>query len=73
MIREKALERGAKIILGHQVVDFQQDETGVVVAIEHYGQIKAQYLVGCDGAASMIRKKASITSSGPGPVQSQLL
>src|SRR4051812_29756178 len=41
---------------GHEVTGFSQDATGVDVELAGGGPLRAQYLVGCDGGRSLIRK-----------------
>ena len=43
---------------------FAQDETGVNVDLSDGRALRAEYLVGCDGGRSLIRKKASIDFPG---------
>jgi 3-(3-hydroxy-phenyl)propionate hydroxylase len=47
-----------------EVTGFAQDETGVDVALSDGRSLQAQYLVGCDGGRSVIRKKAGIDFPG---------
>lgn len=49
---------------GRDVVDLAQDETGVDIALNDGRVVRSQYLVGCDGGRSLVRKKASIGFSG---------
>jgi 3-(3-hydroxy-phenyl)propionate hydroxylase len=49
----------AEVLFNHRLVHFSQDETGVVVHVETPTDIKtirADYLIGTDGASSIIRK-----------------
>jgi 3-(3-hydroxy-phenyl)propionate hydroxylase len=51
----------------HRSVDvtgFAQDETGVDVECSDGRTLRAQYLVGCDGGRSLVRKKAGIEFPG---------
>ena len=52
--------------LGAEVTDFTQDEAGVMV---HVGDetISAQWLVGCDGGRSTVRKRAGFEFVGTDP------
>ncbi len=46
------------IYYGNEVTGFAQDDTGVDVALSDGQSRRAQYLVGCDGGRSVIRKAA---------------
>ncbi len=47
-----------------EVTGFTQDETGVDVELSDGRSLRAQYLVGCDGGRSVVRKKAGIDFVG---------
>jgi 3-(3-hydroxy-phenyl)propionate hydroxylase len=47
-----------------EVTGFAQDDTGVDVELAGGGSLRAQYLVGCDGGRSLIRKQAGIDFPG---------
>jgi 3-(3-hydroxy-phenyl)propionate hydroxylase len=49
---------------GLDVTSFMQDETGVDVALSDGRTLRAQFLVGCDGGRSVIRKHAGIDFPG---------
>ncbi|MEO8066235.1 MAG: FAD-dependent monooxygenase [Flavobacteriales bacterium] len=49
---------------GREVTGFAQDDTGVDVELSDGERIRAQYLVGCDGGRSVIRKTAGIAFPG---------
>ena len=55
------------------VTAFIQDDTGVDVALSDGTSIRADYLVGCDGGRSVIRKKAGIEFAGWDPSTSWLM
>ena len=57
-------ELSVPIYRGCEVTDFAQDDSGVDVALSDGGSLRAQYLVGCDGGRSLIRKKAGIEFPG---------
>jgi 2-polyprenyl-6-methoxyphenol hydroxylase-like FAD-dependent oxidoreductase len=46
------------------VTGFAQDDTGVDITLSDGRSLRAQYLVGCDGGRSVIRKKAGIDFVG---------
>src|SRR5881398_2088326 len=48
------------IYRGREVTGFAQDDTGVDVALSEGQSLRADYLVGCDGGRSLIRKAAGI-------------
>jgi 2-polyprenyl-6-methoxyphenol hydroxylase-like FAD-dependent oxidoreductase len=56
-----------------EVTGFAQDDTGVEVEISDGRSLRAQYLVGCDGARSLIRKAAGIEFPGWDPTTSSLI
>jgi 2-polyprenyl-6-methoxyphenol hydroxylase-like FAD-dependent oxidoreductase len=47
-----------------EVTGFVQDDTGVEVSLSDGSTLRAQYLVGCDGGRSLIRKTAGIDFPG---------
>ena len=63
------------IYRGREVTGFAQDDTGVDVDVElSDGQsLRAEYLVGCDGGRSLIRKAAGIEFAGWDPTTSSLI
>ena len=58
---------------GREVAGFAQDDTGVDVELSDGESMRAEYLVGCDGGRSLIRKAASIEFPGWDPSVSQLI
>ncbi len=58
---------------GTEVTGFAQDDTGVDVALSDGQRLRAQYLVGCDGGRSLVRKTAGIEFPGWDPSTSALL
>ncbi|WFU38912.1 FAD-dependent monooxygenase [Bradyrhizobium sp. CB82] len=61
------------IYRGREVTDIGQDETGVDIALADGHSMRADYLVGCDGGRSTIRKGAGIDFLGWDPTISCLL
>ena len=61
------------IYRGVEVTGFAQDDSGVDVALSNGRSLRAQYLVGCDGGRSLIRKAAGIAFSGSDPTTSNLI
>ena len=58
---------------GREVTGFAQDDSGVDVALADGQSLRAQYLVGCDGGRSLIRKAAGIEFPGWDPTTSWLI
>jgi 3-(3-hydroxy-phenyl)propionate hydroxylase len=52
---------------------FTQDDAGVNVELSDGRSLRAEYLVGCDGARSLVRKAAGIAFSGWDPTTSWLI
>jgi 3-(3-hydroxy-phenyl)propionate hydroxylase len=61
------------IYRGREVTGFAQDDTGVDVEISDGETLRADYLVGCDGGRSLIRKAAGIEFPGWDPSVSSLI
>ncbi len=57
-------ELGVPIHYGIEVIGFAQDDTGVDVELSDSRSLRAEYLVGCDGGRSLIRKAAGIDFPG---------
>jgi 2-polyprenyl-6-methoxyphenol hydroxylase-like FAD-dependent oxidoreductase len=66
-------ELAVTIYRGREVTGFAQDETGVDVELSDGQSLRAQYLVGCDGGRSLVRKTAGIEFPGWDPTTSSLL
>jgi 2-polyprenyl-6-methoxyphenol hydroxylase-like FAD-dependent oxidoreductase len=64
---------GVPIYRGREVTGFAQHDTGVDVELSDARSIRAEYLVGCDGGRSRIRKKAGIDFPGWDPSTSYLI
>jgi 2-polyprenyl-6-methoxyphenol hydroxylase-like FAD-dependent oxidoreductase len=58
---------------GTEVTGFAQDDTGVDVALSDGQTLRADYLVGCDGGRSLVRKTAGIEFPGWDPTTSSLI
>jgi 2-polyprenyl-6-methoxyphenol hydroxylase-like FAD-dependent oxidoreductase len=84
-LRQKHIERilagwvdelGVPIYRGREVTGFAQDDTGVDVEVsdgQSHETLRADYLVGCDGGHSLVRKAAGIEFSGWDPTTSNLI
>jgi 3-(3-hydroxy-phenyl)propionate hydroxylase len=57
-------ELGVPMLRGREVVGFAQDGTGVEVELSGDTSLRAEYLVGCDGGRSVVRKAAGIDFPG---------
>src|SRR6059036_2725457 len=66
-------ELAVPIYYGIEVTGFAQDDTGVDVELSDGQSLRAQYLVGCDGGRSVIRKAAGIEFPGWDPTRSNLI
>jgi 2-polyprenyl-6-methoxyphenol hydroxylase-like FAD-dependent oxidoreductase len=66
-------ELGVPILRGREVVGFVQDDDGVNVELSDEVSLRAQYLVGCDGGRSVIRKAAGIDFVGLDPSTSWMI
>src|SRR5690242_702151 len=66
-------ELAVPIYRGREVTGFTQDDTGVDVELADGQSLRADYLVGCDGGRSLIRKAAGIAFPGWDPTTSNLI
>jgi len=66
-------ELGVPILRRREVVGFAQDDAGVDVELSGDTTLRAEYLVGCDGGRSLIRKAAGIDFLGWDPTTSYLI
>lgn len=66
-------ELGVPIYRDLEVTGFAQDDAGVQVELADDGSLRAQYLVGCDGGRSRIRKAAGIDFPGWDATTSNLI
>jgi 2-polyprenyl-6-methoxyphenol hydroxylase-like FAD-dependent oxidoreductase len=58
---------------GREVTGFDQDERGVDVELSDGESLRAEYLVGCDGGRSIVRKTAGIEFPGWDPTTSAMI
>jgi 2-polyprenyl-6-methoxyphenol hydroxylase-like FAD-dependent oxidoreductase len=66
-------DRGGEVTFGASLVSFEQDADGVTAVVESAdtGQrttVRADYLIGADGAGSMVRRQLGVQRSGRGTV-----
>ncbi len=66
-------ELPVRMYYGCEVTGFAQDDTGVDVELSDGQSLRAQYLVGCDGGRSVIRKAAGIEFPGWDATRSNLI
>jgi 2-polyprenyl-6-methoxyphenol hydroxylase-like FAD-dependent oxidoreductase len=66
-------ELPVRMYYGREVTGFAQDEDGVDVELAGGESLRAQYLVGCDGGRSVIRKAAGIEFPGWDATKSNLI
>ncbi|SED85641.1 2-polyprenyl-6-methoxyphenol hydroxylase [Rhizobiales bacterium GAS188] len=66
-------ELAVPIYGGREVAGFAQDDTGVDVQLSDGQSLRAEYLVGCDGGRSLVRKAAGIEFPGWAPTISSLI
>lgn len=67
VLAERAIERGADVCRGHEVVGLRQDGDAVTVEVrgpDGRYEATARFLVGCDGGRSRIRELAAIPFPG---------
>ncbi|GAB2721525.1 FAD-dependent monooxygenase [Kitasatospora kifunensis] len=70
---EKAREFGSDVRFGTRLVEFSQDEDGVTALVEENATgkrftVRADYLVGADGANSAVRRQLGVERVGRGTV-----
>ncbi|MFF8266845.1 rifampin monooxygenase [Streptomyces sp. NPDC016562] len=73
LLHERALELGAEIRRGCEVVGLSQDEEAVSVELADGTRLRSRYLVGCDGGRSLVRKRLGVAFPGePATVETLL-
>ena len=73
ILAEWVAELAVPIYREREVTGFAQDETGVEVTLSGGETLRADYLVGCAGGRSMVRKTAGIDFAGTSPTLSNLM
>jgi 3-(3-hydroxy-phenyl)propionate hydroxylase len=73
LLAEWVGELAVPIYRGRDVTGFTQDDAGVSVSLADGGSLRADYLLGCDGGRSLIRKVAGIAFPGSDPSISWLI
>jgi 2-polyprenyl-6-methoxyphenol hydroxylase-like FAD-dependent oxidoreductase len=72
VLEARAVELGVDVRRGHELVGLSQDQDAVTVEVrgpQGTYRLRASYLVGCDGARSLVRKQAGIGFPGTAPTQ----
>ncbi|WP_030797877.1 rifampin monooxygenase [Streptomyces sp. NRRL S-337] len=64
LLEERAAELGAELRRGCELVGLSQDEDGVTVDLADRTQLRARYLVGCDGGRSTVRRLLGVDFPG---------
>ncbi|MBR0994636.1 FAD-dependent monooxygenase [Bradyrhizobium japonicum] len=73
ILADWAEELGVPIYRNVEVTSFERDETGIDVMLSSGVTLRADYLVGCDGGRSRVRKAAGIDFPGSSPTLSNLM
>ena len=66
-------ELPVQVMYGRELTGFVQDDTGVDVSLADGARLRAQYLVGCDGGRSIVRRTAGIDFPGWEATRSNLI
>jgi 2-polyprenyl-6-methoxyphenol hydroxylase-like FAD-dependent oxidoreductase len=66
-------ELAVPIYRRREVTGFAQDDTGIDVELADGQSLRAEYVIGCDGGRSLIRKAAGIEFPGWDPIISNLI
>lgn len=73
ILAEWVAELGVPILYGREVEGFVQDAAGVEITSADGESLRSQYLVGCDGGRSLVRRMAGIDFPGWEPTTSNIL
>ena len=73
VLAEWAEELGVPIYRNTELTGFAEGETGIDVTLSSGEILRANYLVGCDGGRSLVRKTAGIDFPGTSPTLSNLM
>lgn len=66
-------ELGVRIYRGQELTGFLQNDAGVEIVLASGSRLRAQYVVGCDGGRSLVRKTAGIGFPGWAATTSRLM
>src|SRR5215475_3388451 len=64
LLEERAIELGAEIRRGCELVGLSQDDQGATAELADGTQLRTRYLVGCDGGRSTVRKLLGVGFPG---------
>ncbi|WP_314194999.1 rifampin monooxygenase [uncultured Arthrobacter sp.] len=64
LLAERAVELGAQVRRGCAVTGFEQDDDGVSVELDNGTRLRSNWLVGCDGGRSLVRRQLGIGFPG---------
>ncbi|MFN8638706.1 MAG: rifampin monooxygenase [Dehalococcoidia bacterium] len=64
LLAERAIEVGAELRRGAELVGLTQDEDGATADLADGTQLRARYLVGCDGGRSTVRRLLGVAFPG---------
>ncbi|MEV0323988.1 FAD-dependent monooxygenase [Streptomyces sp. NPDC050658] len=73
LLDERAVELGAEIRRGCEVVALSQDEDSVTAELADGTRLRSRYLVGCDGGRSAVRKLLGVNFPGEAATVETLL
>jgi rifampicin monooxygenase len=73
LLTEHAVDAGAELRRGRELVGFSQDDDGVTVELADGTQLRSRFLVGCDGGRSTVRKLLGVDFPGEPPRNQWLL
>ena len=73
ILAEWVSELEVPVLRGREVTGFRQDDGGVDVELSDGAPLRAQYLIGCDGGRSPVRKAAGIDFPGWDPTTSHII
>ncbi|RJL14825.1 hypothetical protein C9E82_19120 [Paracoccus siganidrum] len=68
ILHERLIELGGSVRFGHRVTDARDTATGAEVTVEEGGEtqvLDCDWLLGCDGAGSTVRRSVGIEMDGP--------
>ncbi|HZO69452.1 MAG TPA: FAD-dependent monooxygenase, partial [Kribbellaceae bacterium] len=73
LLTEHAIEVGAEVRRGCELVGLSQDDYGVTAELADGTQLRSRYLVGCDGGRSTVRKVLGVGFPGESSTVDTLL
>ncbi|MGH3461488.1 MAG: FAD-dependent monooxygenase, partial [Kribbellaceae bacterium] len=73
LLTEHAIEVGAEVRRGCELVGLSQDDDGVTAELADGTQLRSRYLVGCDGGRSTVRKVLGVGFPGESSTVDTLL